>query len=927
MNRRKFRKACVLASLAATLLGVIFPISGPSSTLTAVASTGVAPLQPSSGQYVPITSVKAMDTRYGIGGVPIGRVSSSGTITFEVLGIGQVPATGVSAVMLNVSAISPSGSGYLSAYSDDVSDSGLSLFNWNDGVNSNGADVIAPGADGGVTISVHSYTSTQVSASVRGYFLDGSQQSAGDTYVPMNWVNALDTRSGLNTNGQLGPISSGAKLSLQVTDKFGIPAQNIDAVAVEIGAIGGSTSGFLVDGPSGGSISVPSVVSYGAGQIDRTPDFVQVDPISGAIQVANEGSGSVGLQITIRGYFINSIDPNSGSTATPITAAPIYDTRNIGLPIAPNTFRTISMDTFVGAPNAPMAAVMDTFNVISPTANGYLSIYPSSSADPNLSSLNFYSNDNAVGVFDSTVMSSLSGSQQVNVFNHSSGWIDLSVVARGYWMNPTVPNAPSDVSVQYATGYGVANWTTPWDGGMAISGYEVTDSNTGFDTITSGTTNSITIPGAAHGDAIAVSASNTIGSSSQSLADDVTPPPIVLQGTILTAQGLPAQASLTLTAEPAAASGTLEQIPLAFGTTGSDGTYSLDATPPSNISEIESIDGTFDVVLSVTSGNTVQLFTQTMTVSNGLLTPAARGGHLLHRPVWQPIDSSVLTRIVLKGGRVSPAGKISTSHQILSAKRPGQLSPKVGMPASSCIYQSTVQMNDARTYIANTVIAKNATHWTATFGYTNTKTTQFDSGFSFQGTSSPLSLTYAGTSTHTSSAAVTGSLQFSGQVGIATNRKTYITSQFYRDNYRCWLPSWGTPPASWTTWPQAFLVRVGAWDRDFASLNNDSAGAGVCPVSNTGFAVGAGGTVSRTLGTQYTQSNSFSVSFTDSLLTYNLTGNATWTDSKSGSVNSYQSWHNNSSLTKHLCAISRADTNLASWGPKTHGGVIVAEQW
>jgi hypothetical protein len=56
-----------------------------------------------------------LDTRNGMG-APAGKVPDNGTITLQVTGRGGVPATGVSAVILNVTATDATQPGFVTAW-------------------------------------------------------------------------------------------------------------------------------------------------------------------------------------------------------------------------------------------------------------------------------------------------------------------------------------------------------------------------------------------------------------------------------------------------------------------------------------------------------------------------------------------------------------------------------------------------------------------------------------------------------------------------------------------------------------------------------------------------------------------------------------------------------------------------------------------
>ena len=61
-------------------------------------------------EFTSVTPARVKDTRPG------SPIPAKGTITVDVTGLGGVPATGASAVVLNVTAVKPSSSTYLTVY-------------------------------------------------------------------------------------------------------------------------------------------------------------------------------------------------------------------------------------------------------------------------------------------------------------------------------------------------------------------------------------------------------------------------------------------------------------------------------------------------------------------------------------------------------------------------------------------------------------------------------------------------------------------------------------------------------------------------------------------------------------------------------------------------------------------------------------------
>lgn len=112
---------------------------------------------------------RVLDTRTGVGASKT-AVAAGGTVHLQVTGRGGIPASGVSAVVLNVTVTAPAGSGYVTVYGDGTTRPGVSNLNF---VTAQAVAnlVIAPvGAGGRVALFNWSGGATQLIADVSGWY-------------------------------------------------------------------------------------------------------------------------------------------------------------------------------------------------------------------------------------------------------------------------------------------------------------------------------------------------------------------------------------------------------------------------------------------------------------------------------------------------------------------------------------------------------------------------------------------------------------------------------------------------------------------------------------------------------------------------------------------------------------------------------------
>ncbi|MET9955278.1 hypothetical protein ABZ135_27545, partial [Streptomyces sp. NPDC006339] len=92
-------------------------VDGPGAPVHRGSFTVTPATGPGPGTYRPTGPTRLMDTRSGLG-VRKGKVGPAGTVTLQVTGRAGIPATGVTAVVLNVTATGPTAGGFVSVYPD-----------------------------------------------------------------------------------------------------------------------------------------------------------------------------------------------------------------------------------------------------------------------------------------------------------------------------------------------------------------------------------------------------------------------------------------------------------------------------------------------------------------------------------------------------------------------------------------------------------------------------------------------------------------------------------------------------------------------------------------------------------------------------------------------------------------------------------------
>ncbi|GAA2784406.1 hypothetical protein [Streptomyces showdoensis] len=242
--------------------------------------------------YEPVTPTRLMDTRSGTG-VPKARLGADQTVSLTVAGKGGVPATGVTAVVLNVTATNPTATTFVSVYPYGTTRTSASNLNVVAGQTVPNL-VVVPVKDGKVTF-YNRGGSLDLLADVAGYFTDGS---SGSLYEPVTPTRLMDTRSG--TGVPKAKLGADQTVSLTVAGKGGVPATGVTAVVLNVTATNPTTATFVSVYPYGTTRTSASNLNVVAGQ--TVPNLVVVPVKDGKVTFYNRG-GSIDLLADVAGYY------------------------------------------------------------------------------------------------------------------------------------------------------------------------------------------------------------------------------------------------------------------------------------------------------------------------------------------------------------------------------------------------------------------------------------------------------------------------------------------------------------------------------------------------------------------------------------------------------------------------------------------------
>ena len=244
---------------------------------------------------------RVLDTRNGIGeasAVSGGKFAPLDSRTFTIAGIAALP-NNVESVVLNITAVSPTGTGWVTAYPDNTTRPDASNLNLNPGKDGSNLAVVKVGSNGKIRLFV-AEAGTHLIVDVFGYFKAAVGAEGRTTTI--NPTRIFDTRNGIGTTK--APMNAGQTRPVQVAGAFGIPS-NATAVYLNVTSVNASAWGWLAIWPTGLPMPTSSNVNFPGGSIVPNMAIVQLGT-GGTLQIYNDagvsGTTSSDVLIDVLGY-------------------------------------------------------------------------------------------------------------------------------------------------------------------------------------------------------------------------------------------------------------------------------------------------------------------------------------------------------------------------------------------------------------------------------------------------------------------------------------------------------------------------------------------------------------------------------------------------------------------------------------------------
>jgi hypothetical protein len=385
--------------------------------LTATVESSTSYMRGTIGTYTPITPFRICDTRPVVPGIAPNQCNTgagSGPLEpgvsryLTIDGRDGLPATGVTAVALNLTAIAPTRNTNIVAFPDDLfaaSSERAAGSQLNVTAGSVLADMveIGVGTDGRIEVA-DTLGTVNMAIDIEGYVVPSTSPAAG-FFGPVEPTRICDTRAAgpgiasnqCNARGA-SPIGAGATLTFNVhASGSPVPASGVSAVSFALTAIGPTARTVLTAYP-GGSVR-PAASNLNASPGAALNNHVMV-PVSanGTVSIWNS-TGSINVAVDIDGWFSTTSGPSGEFGAFP-QYSPLYlcDTDalvGVGAPPCQVSAHVLNVTVAnqvappLTYPLPPIAAVIEV-TVSRATAPTFITAYPGpiTSARPTTSELN-----------------------------------------------------------------------------------------------------------------------------------------------------------------------------------------------------------------------------------------------------------------------------------------------------------------------------------------------------------------------------------------------------------------------------------------------------------------------------------------------------------------------------------------------------------
>jgi hypothetical protein len=341
-------------------------------------------------KLVPLAPARVFDTRPDQAAPgPKGIVRGGTAIDVQVTGVGGVPASGVTAVAINITAIGVQAPSFVAARPAGVPESTTSNLNLvNPGEVRANLTIVPVGAGGRITLT--SLRDAHLLGDVAGYFTSVDAVSDDGRIVTQTPRRLFDTRPGADS-GPKGLVGAGGSIEVPVLGRAGVPSSGVAAVVLNVTVTEPAGPGFVTAHAAGAPR--PTASSINVNRQGETAANQVIVPVGdgGAIELYTLSAAH--LLADVAGYVTaDGADRTSTGLFVPLPPARVFDTR-AGEPgggpkglLAGGATITPAIAGVAGVPDSAGGVVLNVTMI--GTAPGFATLWPAGDDRPGTSTVN-----------------------------------------------------------------------------------------------------------------------------------------------------------------------------------------------------------------------------------------------------------------------------------------------------------------------------------------------------------------------------------------------------------------------------------------------------------------------------------------------------------------------------------------------------------
>jgi hypothetical protein len=358
-----------------------------------------------------------LDTRTGVG-APKAQVGAGRSVTFQVAGVGGVPASGASAAVLNLTATNGTRAGYVTAYPAGISRPTASNVSFAARQTIATHTTVKLGTGGKVTLYNASTAPVDLIADVSGWYRGGTVSQPGmfTPVVPARLANLLSL--GLN-----------ATIAVPVSGRAGVPSAGVGAGAFNVTVSQPLLPGFITAFPAGTTRPNASNVNFLTGQTVANAATTKLG--AGKLALFNGSLGLTKITTDVSGWFTEGSATSAGGY-TALNPTRFLDTRYaIGATkaqVPAHGTIVLTVAGRAGVPSAAVSAAVMNVTVTRPGAAGFVTAFPTGTSRPNASNVNF-----VAGQTIPNLVTVKLGGGKVTFYNGAAGPVDIIADVAGWY--------------------------------------------------------------------------------------------------------------------------------------------------------------------------------------------------------------------------------------------------------------------------------------------------------------------------------------------------------------------------------------------------------------------------------------------------------------------------------------------------------------